>query len=95
MVKITRRTDGNPKYITVHKRMEKAKGKANVHKCVRCKWRQAHGWSLMESPVGEILISDTPGRQTPYTTNLDDYVPKCRKCGGQQRYVEAWRAITS
>ncbi len=95
MVKITSRTDSKPKYITVHKRIEKAKGKANVHKCVQCRWRQAHGWSLIESPLGEILIRDTPGRQTPYTTNLDDYVPKCRKCGRQQRYVEAWRATKS
>lgn len=55
---------GTTEYVTLHKRITRARGRADLQICVDCD-KQARDWSLMDG-----------GDQLDY----DDYEPRCRSC---------------
>lgn len=70
----------SPMYKEVHRNITKAKGKAREYSCVDC-GGTADEWSLNKE--SSIIYYGIPDRQTyPYSLNLEDYAPRCRKCHG-------------
>lgn len=62
-------------YVNTHQRMRKAKGKASDHPCVDC-GGPARDWSYRHD--GTMRLIDSVG--SPYSTDPDDYVPRCKAC---------------
>jgi len=80
-----------PKYITVHKRLERTRGKATAHLCVDCS-KQASEWSYNNDPEGA-LVNEWRGRNSLYSTDLSRYNPRCLSCH-RQRDWDRKRATT-
>lgn len=55
-------------YQMVHQELRKTRGSATNYTCVDCP-NQAQDWSYNQGGGG-----------LPFSTNLDDYEPRCRKC---------------
>ena len=58
----------DPTYRTVHSRLVTRRGSAADYPCVDCQ-QPARDWSYKNGSGG-----------MPYSTNLDDYEPRCRSC---------------
>lgn len=66
-------------YTQVHRRLRTMRGPASSHVCVSCGgW--AADWSYNHTGTDERISVDGPSRGYAYTTNPDDYSPRCRSC---------------
>lgn len=64
---------GTMTYNSVHQRLRRVRGRAAEHPCVDCSG-PAYDWSLSATPTHV-----TEGGRG-YSTDLDDYEPRCRSC---------------
>lgn len=75
-----------PKFATVHRRLKVQRGPASAHRCVVC-GSGAKDWALQDATgnnqhqLWELRQSTgEPMMVLSYSTDLDQYVPMCRKC---------------
>jgi len=67
-----------PTYGAVHKRLERERGRASEHLCAAC-GNRAQEWSYDGGDPNE-LTEVLEKRPIKYTTDLERYSPRCRKC---------------
>lgn len=65
-------------YWGVHKRLARRRGSASGYACVDC-GAPAQEWSYNHAAADEKCDE----RGQPYSTNLDDYDPRCKPCHGR------------
>ena len=67
-------TGDQASYSAVHVRLRRVRGKASTHSCADCGGRAAQ-WSY-----GRNSETERQSDYGPYSTNLDDYEPRCVPC---------------
>jgi len=67
-------------YFGVHRRLTRTRGPANQHPCVDC-GATAVTWSFnSKTAAGDVLTEIVDGCELAYSTDIADYVPRCRRC---------------
>jgi hypothetical protein len=66
-------------YGMTHKRITYKYGKAAKQLCVNC-GKQALDWSYNHSGIEERVLIKSSGEGREYSSDIDQYVPRCRKC---------------
>jgi hypothetical protein len=69
----------SPSYGAIHQRLYIQRGSASKQPCVDC-GQQAKDWSYNKSGVGETEGVNAQGRSIKYSTDLDQYEPRCALC---------------
>jgi hypothetical protein len=77
----------DPDYTTAHKRVKRQRGHPQDHRCVDCGERQEQQWSYdYNDPSPKV----NPRTGCPYSTDIDRYEPRCRRC---HKAFDAQRAL--
>ena len=67
-------------YAGAHDRVVRAKGKAKDFRCVRC-GSQAQDWAYDHSDPDERIVPEgLRSAGSPYSLNVDSYIPMCKSC---------------
>lgn len=75
-------------YITIHQRLQKERGKASEHDCVSC-YRKAEEWAY-DHDDSEFVVTYLRGKATPYSLDLEHYIPLCRRCHKEFDYGRSY-----
>lgn len=66
-------------YKEAHRRVKRARGSASTHRCVDCGGAALH-WSYNHAAKDEKWGRHEDGILVPFSTNVEDYEPRCVPC---------------
>lgn len=68
-----------PSYAVMHMRLRRSRGAASDYPCADC-GDQARDWSLRRDASTSLWGKCNRGYSVEYSTNPDDYEPRCKRC---------------
>jgi hypothetical protein len=89
---LARKPDDEIGYLAAHDRVRKARGRAQLHRCVSC-GQTATNWAYKKDAKTKRTEASGPFAGHPFSPDPTDYQPMCRSCHNSYDFNVPWRPL--